>query len=298
MFVITGASGQTGTAAMLRLLERGQTVRAVVRREEQAAAWRTRGAEAVVADLADAAAMTAAFAGAAGVYVMNPPAYKAPDILAHARAVHRSMVDAAEQAEVRHIVGLSSVGAQHAEGTGNILTTHDLEMQVSRSSIPSTLLRAANFIENWAWAIDGTRTSGELPSMLLPTSRRIPMVAAADIGRVAADLLIEGPGATDLVELHGPDDYSPDDAAVVFSELFCRPVSALPIPETEWPKVFRGSGFSETTVNAFCEMYSGFNSGLIAFEGTGVTNRGAIGLSDALTALVQRPGVAIRARGA
>jgi|JI10StandDraft_1071094.scaffolds.fasta_scaffold11419_2 uncharacterized protein YbjT (DUF2867 family) len=75
MFVITGASGQTGTATMLRLLELGQPVRAVVRREEQAASWRARGADAVIADIADATAMTAAFAGAAGAYIMNPPAY-------------------------------------------------------------------------------------------------------------------------------------------------------------------------------------------------------------------------------
>ena len=288
MFVVTGASGQTGTAAMTRLLERGHPVRAIVRREEQAVSWRARGAEAVVADLADEDAMTAAFAGAAGAYIMNPPAYTARDFLAQAHAVHGSLIRAAEQAGVGHIVGLSSVGAQHAEGTGNILTTHDLEVQLARSGVPSTRLRAANFIDNWAWAIGDTRTSGELPSMLLPTNRRIPMVAAADIGRVAADLLIEGPGQADLIELHGPSDYSPDDAAVILSDMLGRPVSARPVAEAEWLKVFRGSGFSESAVDAFCDMYRGFNSGLVAFDGSGTTRRGTIVLRDALATLIHR----------
>ena len=286
MFVITGASGQTGTAAMLRLLELGQTVRAVVRREEQAASWRARGAAAVIADLAVATGMSAAFAGAAGAYIMNPPAYTAPDILAQARAVHGSLIRAAEQAGVGHIVGLSSVGAQHAEGTGNILTTHDLEVQLAQSRVSSTRLRAANFIDNWAWAIGETRTSGELPSMLLPTDRRIPMVAAADIGRIAADLLIEGAEAPDLVELRGPTDYSPDDAAAVLSELFDRPALAKPVAEDEWPNVFRGSGFSESAVDAFCDMYRGFNNGLVSFECSGITKRGTIDLRDTLAALI------------
>lgn len=286
MFVVTGASGQTGTAVMRRLLERGQPVRAVVRREEQAAFWRALGAEAVVADLANATAMSAALAGADGAYLMNPPAYMAPDILARARAVHGSLIHAAGRAKVAHVVALSSVGAQYAQGTGNILTTHDLEAQLARSDLPSTRLRAANFIDNWAWAIGATRTTGELPSMLLPTRRPIPMVAAADIGRVAADLLMEGPAAANLVELHGPSDYSPDDAAIALSELLDRPVSAKPVPESEWPSAFRGSGFSASAVDAFCDMYRGFNNGLIAFDGTGVTRRGTIDLRDALAALI------------
>jgi len=33
-------------------------------------------------------------------------------------------------------------------------------------------------------------------------------------------------------------------------------------------------------------MYRGFNNGLIAFDGTGVTRRGTIDLRDALAALI------------
>ena len=59
MFVVTGANGQTGSAAMRRLLAGGHRVRAIVRRAEQCAAWREAGADAVVADLGDSHAMAA-----------------------------------------------------------------------------------------------------------------------------------------------------------------------------------------------------------------------------------------------
>lgn len=285
MFVITGASGQTGTATMLRLLELGQPVsrRAAGRAGRVVArARRGRGYRRHRRRNRDDRGVRRR----CRCLHHEPAGLHGRDILAQARAVHGSLIRDAEQAGVGHVVGLSSVGAQHAEGTGNILTTHDLEVQLAQSRVSSTRLRAANFIDYWAWAIGETRTSGELPSMLLPTDRRIPLVAAADIGRIAADLLIEGAEAPDRVELRGPTDYSPDDAAAVLSELFHRPVLAKPVAEDEWPNVFRGSGLSESAVDAFCDMYCGFNNGLVSFEYSGITKRGIIDLRDTLAALI------------
>lgn len=111
-------------------------------------------------------------------------------------------------------------------------------------------------------------------------------MAAADIGRIAADLLIERAEAPDIVGLHGPTDYSPDYAAAVLSELFDRPVLAKLAAEDEWPNVFRGSGFSKSAVDAFCGMYRGFNNGLVSFECSGITKRATIDLRDTLAALI------------
>ena len=88
MFVVTGANGQTGSAAMRRLLAGGHRVRAIVRRAEQCAAWREAGAEAVVADLGDSHAMAACFDKSQGAYLMNPPAYAEPDLCKHATCGH------------------------------------------------------------------------------------------------------------------------------------------------------------------------------------------------------------------
>ena len=52
--------------------------------------------------------------------------------------------------------------------------------------------------------------TGVLPSMFSPVTRALPMVSVQDIGRVAAELLMAGPDAEPLVELHGPRDYSPE----------------------------------------------------------------------------------------
>ncbi len=75
MFVILGASGQTGRAAVDALIRAEKPVRAVVRRPDAEVPLREAGAETAIADVADRAALTKAFEAAEAVYLMNPPAY-------------------------------------------------------------------------------------------------------------------------------------------------------------------------------------------------------------------------------
>ena len=70
MFVVTGATGNTGGVAAQTLLDAGRKVRVVARDAAKGEAWRKRGAEVAIADFADEAALGRAFAGAEGVYLV------------------------------------------------------------------------------------------------------------------------------------------------------------------------------------------------------------------------------------
>lgn len=80
MYVIFGATGQTGSAVADALLEKNQLVRVVLRSTKTAAAWRSKGADVAFADLSDLEAMTKAMRNADAVYAMNPPAYNVADM--------------------------------------------------------------------------------------------------------------------------------------------------------------------------------------------------------------------------
>ncbi|MFB9241266.1 NmrA family NAD(P)-binding protein [Massilia antarctica] len=285
MFAIVGAMGQTGSVISETLLAAGHPVRMIVRRDDaQAASWRRKGAHICVADLEDQQSMVRAFDGAHSAYVMGPPNYQASDMFAQARRVHAKLIAAANAAGLPRMVALSSVGAQHANGTGNIGTTHDLECQLRGFDGVRTVLRAANFMENWAWSLAPVLQQSILPSMFLPLERALPMVSVADIGRTAAHLLVEQAATHRLVELRGPCDVSPADAAAAFGRLLGKPVTAVGAPRERWAAMFADKGFPQLTAAAFCEMYDGFNSGHIAFEGAGDTLRGVVGLEAALAA--------------
>lgn len=72
MYAIIGITGQVGGAVARNLLNKNQSVRAVVRDASKGITWADRGCTVAVADLNDAVALTAAFADAEGVFVMIP----------------------------------------------------------------------------------------------------------------------------------------------------------------------------------------------------------------------------------
>src|ERR1051326_4232737 len=73
MYVVTGATGNTGRVIANRLLDQGKKVRVIGRSRERLQPFVASGAEAFIADLGDKAALTQAFTGAEAVYAMIPP---------------------------------------------------------------------------------------------------------------------------------------------------------------------------------------------------------------------------------
>ncbi len=69
-----------------------------------------------------------------------------------------------------------------------------------------------------------------------------------------------------VVELEGPQAYSPDDAASAFAAALGRPVKAIAVPEADWAPTLAKGGFTPRTIDAWSEMFRGFNDGTIAFE--------------------------------
>lgn len=286
MYAVLGASGNTGGATARALLAAGEPVRVVVRDAAKGEAWRARGAEVAVADLGDADALVRAFAGVRAAYVLNPPAYTAPDLFATAEAFAASIAAAARRAQLPRLVVLSSMGAQLDAGSGNIGTNRIFERTMSALDCAVTLLRPAYFMENWAWVAPVARQAGVLPSFLLPTSRAIPMVSVADVGELAARALREE-ALRGVIQLEGPRAYSADDAAAAFSAVLGKPVTAVPVPEAEWEPNLQKSGFSPRTIAAWVEMFRGFNSGAIGFEARGEAPlRGGVGLEEAVRAFL------------
>ncbi|WP_420212326.1 NmrA family NAD(P)-binding protein [Burkholderia aenigmatica] len=265
MFVVTGVTGRTGAVAAQALIDAGVAVRVVVRDRAKAARWAAQGAEVAVADLADAAALTRAFAGARGAYLVKPPNYALENLFEHADVTARAVADAVRAAGLPKLVLLSSVGADRPDGTGVIATNRTAEQRLAELGMPVVFLRAAYFMENWARVVDPVRTQGILPSLLVPVERAIPMVATEDIGRLAADLLREDWAGIRKIGLAGPMAYSPGDIAAIFARALNRPVRPVALEPSAWAGVLAMNPFSTAAIDGFIELNRGLNSGHIDF---------------------------------
>jgi uncharacterized protein YbjT (DUF2867 family) len=264
MYIVTGATGHTGSSVAKTLLEKGLPVRVIVRSREKGESFEKLGAEVAVADLQDAEALTEALQGGKGLYLMNPPSYQAEDQFAELEKIIAAFQGAIENSKLEKIVALSSFGSQLSSGTGNILTTYKLEQAFGNLEIPITFIRAGSFMENWNGVLESAKTQGVLPSFFQPLDRKIPQVAAADIGRVAAEAMLEKTTGKEVKELAG-FWTSPEETAEIIGKILDREVKAVAVPEEQWLDIMKNYN-SPKNAASMAEMFRGINSGHTKFE--------------------------------
>jgi uncharacterized protein YbjT (DUF2867 family) len=265
MYVVLGASGNTGKVAAETLLAQKKPVRVVLRDGAKGEGWKQRGAEVAVAAIDDPEALTTALRGATGAYLLLPPHWGASDVRKENGLRIQVLAKAVEASGVRHVVFLSSIAAHKEAGTGPILSVHDAERAFRASRADVTFVRAAYFMENWGASLYAL-AQGVLPTFL-EADRAIPMVATRDIGIVAANALAEGASGKSVIELSGPREYSPRDVAAALSRITGKTVTVQQGPEEAMIGALTGAGLSPQWAALYKEMTHGVNVGHVAFEG-------------------------------
>jgi uncharacterized protein YbjT (DUF2867 family) len=286
MYAIAGVSGHTGSVAAETLLAQGKQIRVIVRDAAKGEAWKAKGAEVAIASLDDSAALAKAFAGAEGAYVLLPPAPTSTDPVGHNARTTAAIAQAVKTANLPHVVLLSSVGAQHAEGTGPIKTLATAERELAATGAAFTAVRAAYFQENWGGSL-GTLESGTIYAFV-PNELRYPQVSTTDVGRTVAAALVEGGkrGEKRVIELAGPEDYDGSAVAKALSAVTGKTIQVQAAPLDAVVPTFTGFGLSKEFSELYREMYAGLISGLVAFEGRPV--RGSVGVEKTLAKLLGR----------
>jgi uncharacterized protein YbjT (DUF2867 family) len=266
MYTITGITGKVGGILARKLLEAGQTVRAVVRDAEKGQAWADRGCKVAIAEMEDAEAMTKAFAGSEAVFILPPSEFDPEPGYPEARRVIDAVSAALKAARPARVLCLSTIGADAREN--NLLTQRTMmEEALSALSIPVTFLRPGWFLENSLWDVASAREEGVIRSFLSPADKLVAMVATEDIGRVAAELIQQTWTGERVVELDGPARVSPNDLAKNFASALGHPVRVEIVPRDTWETLFRGQGMKNPLPRM--RMLDGFNDGWIDFPGNG-----------------------------
>lgn len=286
MHVIFGANGRAGGETARALIERGEPVRVVVRRPEQGERWKALGAEVAVASLDNAAEVSDALNGATTAFLLNPPPV-AGDPFVQTAAIANTLTEAVPHANLPRAVILSSVGAQHASGTGVIATLHQFEACLAGIAPTMAFLRPGYFVETWSEVVEVVVSDGVLPSFL-DLDQPIPMVSTADIGQAAARLLTEHWTGTRIVELGGPEDWSARQVAAAFSEALARPVQPGWVPPEQRRAILADAGLSAEVITALLGMYEGIANGHVARQEGTERWRGTTTLTTAVKRLVSR----------
>jgi uncharacterized protein YbjT (DUF2867 family) len=263
MYVVLGASGNTGHVVASNLLARGKKVRAVGRNAAHLQPLTAKGAEAFIADVTDAKALAKAFQQADSAYVMIPPNTASTDPLGYANQVGDSIAAAVQSAGTKNVVALSSIGAEQPSGTGPVIGLHNLEQKLNRIDRADVLyLRAGYFMENTLPQVNAIRQMGAVAGPLRP-DLKLPMIATRDIGNVAADNLlhpaIRGKQARELL---GQRELTYTEVAAIIGKAIGRPdLKYLQVPDDQFRSVLVQMGMSEQFARLLLEMTGALNSG-------------------------------------
>jgi uncharacterized protein YbjT (DUF2867 family) len=262
MYVILGASGNTGHVVANTLLDRGQKVRVVGRNAAKLQSLASKGAETFIADLTDSSALTQAFQRADSAYVMIPPDVTSTDYLGHANRVSDAITAAVKSAGTKNVVALSSVGADKTSGTGPVVGLHNLEQKLNQIASANVLhLRAGYFMENTLPQVNAIRQMGVVATPLR-ADLKLGMIATRDIGAAAVDALLHPVSGKHTRELLGQRDLTYTEVAATIAKAISKPdLKYVKAPDDQFRSVLVQMGMSAQFAALLLEMIGSLNSG-------------------------------------
>lgn len=274
MYVITGATGNTGKVIASILLEAGKKVRIISRDVEKAKELSDKGAELFHGSTDDLELLKNAFDGASAVYAMLPMNMQANDYtvfqLKHASAIAEAM----EACNVKNVVALSSQGAHIESGSGIILGLHKMEQLFNQIEGLNTLhLRPCYFMENTLGMVGLIKEQGIMGSPI-KESLSIPVIATKDIANYAAKRLLalnfEGNNHQDLL---GARNVTYTEIAKVYGAAIGKPdLNYLEFPYEDFKSAFMGMGASESVADKMNEFLVRVNAGEVFISGRNEAN--------------------------
>jgi NAD(P)H dehydrogenase (quinone) len=259
LFLITGATGNTGYPSARLLLERGHRVRAFVHREgDRSRQLAAEGAEIAVGDLLDFYDVGSALRGVSGAYFCYPIAPGLPDATV-------AFAQAAAEAGVRSVVNMSQISARR-EAASNQARQHWLaERLLDRTAMLTAHLRPTFFAEwiSWWWGRLGDEGVLRLP---FGNGRHAPVAGVDQAYVIAAILENPEPHDRQAYPLHGPIEMDYYEIATAVSRALGIPVSYEPISVDEFADGLASLGRSSHLIQHLSNVAVDYQNGV--FQGT------------------------------
>lgn len=261
LFLITGATGNTGAHTVRLLRERGLRVRALVHTvDDRADRLRDLGAEVVQGDLLDFPSVSAATIGVRAAYFNYPVAPGLVEATAN-------FVQAASEAGVHSVVNMSQISARR-EAKSNAARNHWLaERLMDRSALITTHLRPTffTFFLNMFWTRENNEGIYRLP---FADARHAPIDAADQANVIAAILQKPDPHDRQIYPLFGAKELDWHGIAAKVQATLGIPVRYEPIDIPTFAAGLTAGGASPYFVQHISSVAQDYRDGVFA----GVSN--------------------------
>jgi uncharacterized protein YbjT (DUF2867 family) len=249
--LVTGATGNTGSAILTELEGRGVAVRAMIRsaRDEQRVA--APSVMPVVADFDDITSLEAALRGVARAYLVTPSS-------AAAEEQQVRFVELADQAGVQQIVLLSQLAAAEDSPVRFLRYHAVVERRIRELGLCFTFLRPNLYMQGLL-ALRDTIANGSLFAPI--GDARVSAVDVRDIASVAAEALTDPKHLDQAYDLTGPEALTHFDIADALSSALGRPVSFTDVPPEAFAQPLAQAGMPQWQIDGLLEDYAHYSRG-------------------------------------
>jgi uncharacterized protein YbjT (DUF2867 family) len=246
--LVTGATGNTGSALIDLLAQRDVTVRAMVRRRNDT---RLSGIAQTVADFDEAESLAAVLSGVDRAYLVTPSSERAEQ-------QQLRFVELAAAAGVRHIVKLSQLAADEASPVRFLRYHATVERRIRELAIGYTFLRPNLFFQGLLAMAGQIRAEGVLMAPI--GDARVSAVDVRDIAAVAAEALTQPGHLGRTYTVTGPAAITHAEIADAIGEAVGRKITFVDVAPADFASFLRGV-LPDWQVDGLLEDYAHYARG-------------------------------------
>lgn len=252
-YIITGSIGHISRPIVTGLIKAGKEVTVLTSSNDRVSEVGKLGAKALVGNVADESFVKNAFRGADAVYTMIPPIWQTTNWKESQLVVARNYAASIRENEIKHVVNLSSIGADVGNGVGPVDALHDFEKMLN--AIPGLHvkhLRPSFFFYNFLAQIGLIKQAGFMGANY--GNDKIFLVHPKDIAAAALEELLNLKFQGNSVRYIIGDERTGKEVASVLGKSIGKDLSWVVFTDEQQKQGLLQAGLSETHAQAYTQM--------------------------------------------
>ncbi|MCV9926556.1 NAD(P)H-binding protein [Flavobacterium sp. LS1R49] len=261
--IISGSLGNIGKPLTKIIIAAGHDVTVISSNVNRKAAIEDLGAHAAIGSVSDVAFLKETFTGTDAVFAMTPPNMGGSNVIRNTTDAGQAFATAINEAGVKRVVMLSSIGADLPVGNGPIAGLYNIEnLYDALDDVAVTFLRAGFFYTNLYNDVPLIKGAGIIGANY-PADLSMPLVHPVDIAEAAAEELQKTSIGKNIRYIIS-DVRKANEIAKVLGTAIGKP--ELPWVEFTDEQSLQGmiqAGLPEEFAGLYTEMGTGLRSGKI-----------------------------------
>ena len=256
MILVTGATGQLGTAVVNNLLGKtsANQIAALVRDESKASALKEKGVDVRVGNYDDTGSLDQAMQGIEKVLLIAGTDEE------NRLRQHQNVVNAAKKAGVQCIAYTSRSLKDRSTLANKLMEGHfQTEDSIKASGLNYTIFRNVLYMDTIPQFVGGEKVFET--GINLPTGHgRVPFALRSEMGEAIAKVLLEGDRSNQVYKLTGSESYSFEDVATALTDLSGK-VDYTPTEKSAFEAQMRERGVPEMMIERVTSFLTDIKNG-------------------------------------